>query len=56
MKPISVSDFPGPERGVFCISIVDLILRSTLVAFTMLRASDYYVRKVHVYCVLMFYN
>ena len=40
-----MSDWPGPERGVFCIEIVDLISRSALVGFSLLRASNYYYRK-----------
>ena len=45
MLPISVSDFPGRERGVFSIAIVDIILRSTLVGFRLLHASYYYISK-----------
>ena len=31
LLPTSVSDFPGPERDIFSIVIVDFILRSALV-------------------------
>ena len=34
-------DCPGTERGVFCILTVDIIPISTLVLFSMLRASNY---------------
>ena len=42
---ISVSNCTGHEHGVFCILIIDLILRSALAGFSMLCASDYYYRK-----------
>ena len=45
MHPTSVRYCPGPEHGVFYISIVDIILRSALVGFSLLRASNYYYRK-----------
>ena len=45
MYPVSVSDCPGPERGVFCIFIVDIMLKITLVFFCLLRASDYHYNK-----------
>ena len=45
MYPISVRDCPGSEHGVFCILIVDLILRSSLVGFSLLRARNCYYRK-----------
>ena len=54
--PISVRSCPGPECGVFCILIVDLILRSALVGFILLRASDYYNRKGPVFYVLTLYS
>ena len=38
---VSVRNLPGPEHGVFYISIIDLILRSELVLFSLLRASNY---------------
>ena len=38
-------NFLGPERGVFCILIIDIILKSALVGFSLLRASDYYYKK-----------
>ena len=40
-----MSDCPGPEHGVFYISIVDLNLISSLVGFIMLRAIDNYFKK-----------
>ena len=40
-----MSNFLGPERGVFCILIIDIILKSALVGFSLLRASDYYYKK-----------
>ena len=55
MYPISVSDFPGPECGVFHISIVDLISTNSMVGFSFLRASNYYYRKGPVCCVLPYY-
>ena len=42
MYPISVSNFPGPERDVFSIAVVDIILRSDQVGFSILRAIYYY--------------
>ena len=45
-----------PECGVFGIIIVDMILRSDLVGFSLLHASDYCNRKGSVYYVLTFYN
>ena len=41
LYPVSVSNLPEPERGIFCILIVDIIFRSTLVVFSLLRASNY---------------
>ena len=38
----SVIDFPGPKRDVFSIVIVHLILRSSLVGFSMLPVRYYY--------------
>ena len=49
-------NFPGPERDVFCIAIVDIILRSVLVGFSLLCASDYYNRKRDVCYILTFYS
>ena len=43
-----MSDFPGTERGVSCISILDIISRSALVLFSLLRASNYHYSKGHV--------
>ena len=37
-----MSNFPGPECGVFCISIIDTIFRSALVLLSLLRASKYH--------------
>ena len=56
MYPISVSDFPEPEGGVFCVFIVDLISRSVLVGFSLLRASNYNYRKRCVCYVLPYYS
>ena len=38
-------DFPGPERGILCILIIDIISKSALVLFSLLRASNYYYNK-----------
>ena len=40
-----MSNLPGPERGVFCILIIDLISRSALVVFILVRARSYYYKK-----------
>ena len=56
MYPISVSDCPGPERGVFYILIVDIILRITLEGFNLLDEKNYYGRKVPACYVLTLYN
>ena len=56
LYPVSVSNCPGPERVVFCISIVDIIPRSTLVVFSMLRAINYYYYRGPVCNVLPFYS
>ena len=56
MHPISVSDCPGPERGVFCILIFDLISSSALVCFSLLRASNYYYIKGPVCCIVPYYS
>ena len=45
MYPISVSGCPGPECGIFCILIVDLIFRSALVLFSLLLARNYHYNK-----------
>ena len=37
-----MSDILGPERGVFCILISDLILKSALVLFIVLRARNHH--------------
>ena len=42
---MSVSEFPGPERGIFGISIIDIISRNALIGFSLLHASYYYNRK-----------
>ena len=39
LLPTSVSNFPGPERDIFSIAIVDLISISALVRFSLLHAS-----------------
>ena len=45
LYPVSMIDCPGPEHGIFCISVVDTILKSALVLFSMLRASNYHYNK-----------
>ena len=45
LYPFSVRNCPGPERGVFCMFIVDLISRSTLVVFSLLCARIYHYNK-----------
>ena len=45
MYPVSVSYFPVPERGVFCILIVDIILRIALIVFSVLRERSYHYKK-----------
>ena len=42
MYLFSVSSFPGPECGVFCISIIERISRSALVLFSLFRAINYH--------------
>ena len=41
-------DWPGHECGVFYILIIDLILRSVLVVFSLLHGSNYHYKKVPV--------
>ena len=45
LYPVSVVNFPGPERGVFCILIVNLISRSAPLVFSLLRAINYHYNK-----------
>ena len=45
LYPVSVSNFSGPDHGIFCISIIDINLRSALVLFSLLRASNYHNNK-----------
>ena len=45
LYPISMSNCLGPECGVFCISIVNLILRSVLVVFSLVSAINYHYNK-----------
>ena len=40
-----MSDYLGPESGIFCIFIVDIFLRSALVGFSLLCAIGYYYKK-----------
>ena len=40
LQPISVRNCTGPERVVFCILIFDIIPRSALVGFSLLRATN----------------
>ena len=42
LQPKRVSDCPRPERDILSIAIVDIILRSALVRFSILRARYYY--------------
>ena len=42
LYPVIVSDFPRPERGILCISIVDIISKRTLVLFSLLRSINYH--------------
>ena len=42
MKPTSVRNFPRTDCGVFSIAIVNIISRSALVGFSLLRAIYYY--------------
>ena len=46
MYPFSARDIPGPECGVFFISIVDLISKSALVLFSILCAINYHYNNV----------
>ena len=41
MYPVSVRDFPSPERGVLFILVVDLTSKLTLALFSLSRASSY---------------
>ena len=41
-QPISIGDFPRPEHDLFSITIVDIILISFLLPFSLLRASYLY--------------
>ena len=45
LYPVSVINFPIPECGAFCISIIDLISKSALVFFSLLCASNYHYNK-----------
>ena len=56
LYPVSLRDCPGLERGIFCISIVDTILRRDLVVFSLLRARNYYCNKGPVCYILPFYS
>ena len=49
-------DFPGPECGILCINIVDLISRIALIGFSMLCASNYYYSEGPICYVLNFYS
>ena len=42
LYPVSVSNCPSPERGVFCIFIVDLISKRALMFFSLVRARNYH--------------
>ena len=56
LQASSVCDCPGPERGIFSIAIVDLIVRGALVVFSLLRASYFYNLKGLVCYVYSVYN
>ena len=56
LSPVSFSNFTGPERGIFCVSIFDIISRSVPVVFSMLRPSNYYYNKGPVCYVFSFYS
>ena len=56
LHPASVRNCPGSELGIFCISIVDIILRSVLVVFGLLRASNYHYNSGPICYVLPFYS
>ena len=45
LYPVSVGYFPGTERGILFISIVDRILRRALVFFSLLYAINYHYNK-----------
>ena len=51
-----MSNLPIPKRGVFCISIVDIILRSSLVVFILLDKSNYHHNKGPFWYVLPLYS
>ena len=40
---------PSPERGIFCILVIDLISKSALVLFKLLRASKHNCKKASCY-------
>ena len=42
LPDLRLCDCTGPERGIFSIAIVDLIVRGALVVFSLLRASYFY--------------
>ena len=46
LYPVSVSNYPVPDRGVFYISIIDIISRISLVLFIMFCESNYHYNKV----------
>ena len=56
LQQTSVSDLPGPERDIFIIVIVDLILRSALVRCSLLRVEYYYNLTEQVCYVYSVYN
>ena len=55
MNQFCVINCPGPEHGVFSIYIFDLISRSDLVVFSLIRARNYHYNKGHVCYVFPFY-
>ena len=44
LYPVSEINFPSPERGVICISIVDLISKSSLILIALFSASKDHVK------------
>ena len=55
LYPVSVSYWVGPDCGIFCILIVDIILRSSLLDFSLLRAINYHCNKGPICYVLPLY-
>ena len=45
LYPVSVRNFPSPERGVFCILIVDIISKRSQVLFSLLCVRNYHYKR-----------